>query len=91
MKTARILLAALTLATLAACGTESLTGPAVPGAARFETTPAPDGEDTINGDGDGDTGVRTCSGTVVITTDASGNTVTTCVVTGRGPQVGSGG
>lgn len=89
MKTARILLAALTLATLAACGTESLTGPAVPGAARFETTPAPESEDTVNGDGD--TGVRTCSGTVVITTDASGNTVTTCVISDRGPQVGSGG
>jgi predicted small lipoprotein YifL len=89
MKTARILLAALTLATLAACGTESLTGPAVPGAARFETTPAPEGEDTINGDGD--TWVRTCSGTTVVTTDASGNTVTACVVSDRGPQVGSGG
>lgn len=89
MKTARILLAALTLATLAACGTESLTGPAVPGAARFETTPAPEGEATVNGDGD--TGVRACSGTVVVTTDSSGNTVTTCVTSDRGPQLGSGG
>jgi predicted small lipoprotein YifL len=88
MKTARILLAALTLATLAACGTESLTGPAVPGAARFETTPAPENGDTVNTDGD--TGVRTCSGTVVVTTDASGNTITTCIVSDRGPQIGSG-
>lgn len=87
MKTARILLAALTLATLAACGTESLTGPAVPGAARFETTTA-GGDDTISADGD--TAVQTCSGTVVTSTDASGNTVETCVVYDRGPQVGSG-
>lgn len=87
MKTPRILLAVLTLATLAACGTESVTGPAVPGAARFETTTA-ESEDTISADGD--TEAQTCSGTIVVTTDASGNKVETCVVSDRGPQVGSG-
>ena len=91
MKTARILLAALTLATLAACGTESLTGPAAPGAARFETTPAPSTEEGDTVSGDGETPVQVCNGTVVVTTDASGNTVTTCVASDRGPQLGSGG
>lgn len=89
MKTARILLAALTLATLAACGTEVPTGPTVPGAARFETAPATEEDATVSGDGEEP--VQTCTGTVVVTTDSSGNTTTECVVYDRGPQVGSGG
>lgn len=89
MKTARILLAALALASLAACGTESITGPAVPAAARYETTPDGDADDTVSGTPSGDT-VQTCTGTIVTTTDAHGNTVVTCVTLDRGPALGSG-
>ncbi len=88
MKTARILLAAITLATLAACGTESVTGPAVPGAARHGAAPTTSGATTAAGE---DTSLQSnCNGTVVFSVDALGNTVTTCVVNPRGPLVGSG-
>jgi predicted small lipoprotein YifL len=81
MKTVRLLLAALSLATLAACGTESITGPGAPDARR-SVTPADPGTSTTQ---------TTCQGTVVVTTDASGNTITTCTTETRGgPVVGSG-
>ncbi|HEX8450676.1 MAG TPA: hypothetical protein VF647_01200 [Longimicrobium sp.] len=96
MKTARILLAVISLAALAACGNESITGSPAPGAVRHDTAPA-----TVNDDTTGDSGADAitedtppppCAGTIVITTDASGNITYTCVTTPpRGGQYGSGG
>jgi uncharacterized lipoprotein YbaY len=81
MKTVRLLLAALSLATLAACGTESVTGPGAP-EARRDATPAATGTSTTQ---------STCQGTVVLTTDSSGNVIATCTTETRGgPVVGSG-
>ena len=89
MKTARLLLAALSLATLAACGTESITEPATraPGSARQELTPS-----TPEATTSGDTGPgQSCNGIISVTTDPSGVTVETCLSVDRGPFVGSGG
>ncbi|HEX8831938.1 MAG TPA: hypothetical protein VF705_12270 [Longimicrobium sp.] len=78
MKTVRLLLAALSLATLAACG-NTITGPGAP-EARRDTAP-----------GTSTTQSTTCQGTVVVTTDAAGNTIATCTTDTRGgPVVGSG-
>lgn len=97
MKTARILLAVLSLAALSACGNESITAPGAltPGSARHETAPAP-GDDTTTDDAGAGTVTEgetpPCAGTLVVTTDPSGNTKTTCVTGGdRGGLLGSGG
>ena len=82
MKTARLLLAALSLATLAACGTEPLTGSS-PEKARRAITPGTGGTTTQS--------APACAGTLVITIDQYGNAVETCVINDRGPLVGSGG
>ncbi len=93
MKTVRLLLAAISLATLAACGTQSITAPE--GGAHRDVTPidatitvppiTPDG--TILS-----TPGTTCEGTVVVTTDANGNVVVTCQTDTRGGgYMGSGG
>ncbi len=95
MKTARILLAVLSLAALGACGNDSITAPGstAPGGARHETAPAPGGDATT----DDSTGVtvtgagttEVCDGTLVETTDSSGNVTTICVTDEK--QAGSGG
>jgi len=96
MKTARILLAVLSLAALGACGNDP-TAPSVltPGSARHETAPAPGDDATTDNtsSGTGSTGeTPSCSGTIVVTTDSVGNIVYTCVATPpRGGQYGSGG
>jgi hypothetical protein len=97
MKTARILLAVLSLAALGACGNESITAPGsmAPGGARHETAPAP-AADTTTDDSSGGTATTgetpPCAGTLVVTTDPSGNVKTTCVTGGdKGGLLGSGG
>ena len=97
MKTARILLAVLSLAALGACGNDSITAPGsmAPGDPRYETAPAP-GNDATTDDSGGETVTNeeppTCAGTIVVTTDASGNVTYTCVTSPpRGGQYGSGG
>jgi hypothetical protein len=98
MKTARILLAVLSLAALGACGNDSITAPAsmAPGGARYETAPAT-GDDATNDDSGGATVTEgetppPCAGTLVVTTDPSGNVTTTCVTSGdKGGVLGSGG
>jgi predicted small lipoprotein YifL len=90
MKTVRLLLAALSLAALAACGTQSIIGPEAPGARRDVTPvdPATITETTIQSTPPG----TTCEGTVVVTTDAYGNTIVTCQTDTRaGGYMGSGG
>lgn len=84
MKTARLFFAVLSLATLAACGTDSITAP---DAARQGRTPAPPTATTSN-----DVGlpVMPPEASTGIITDPSGVTVETCVTTGRGPLAGSG-
>lgn len=96
MKTARIILAVLSLAALGACGNDSITGSMAPGGARHETAPATEDGGTIDGStdatlsGDGTTDV--CDGTLVQTVDSSGNVITTCVTDDeKGGQYGSGG
>lgn len=96
MKTARILLAVLSLAALGACGNDpTAPGALTPGSARHETAPAPgDGATTDNtSSGTGAAGeTPSCAGTIVVSTDSSGNIVYTCVTTPpRGGQYGSGG
>ncbi|HEX8361374.1 MAG TPA: hypothetical protein VF613_14770 [Longimicrobium sp.] len=83
MKTVRLLLAALSLATLAACGTQSVTGPDAGARRGVTTTTAPSTGTTIQS-----ATSTTCEGTLVVSTDASGAAITTC--TARGPVVGSG-
>ncbi len=97
MKTARILLAVLSLAALSACGNESITAPGdlTPGSARHEAAPAP-GDDTTTDDSGSGTAtageIPPCAGTIVVTTDSSGNVTYTCVTNPpRGGQYGSGG
>lgn len=91
MKTVRLLLATLSLAALAACGTDTITGPGsrAPGARHNE---APILSDTAAIQSPTSTGSATeCEGTVVVTTDSSGNVVSTCTTAEtRGPVVGSG-
>jgi len=90
MKTVRLLLATLSLAALAACGTESITGPGsqAPGARRSVVPILPD---TVTIESTTSTGTgSTCQGTLVVTTDASGNVTTTCTTDTRGPTIGSG-
>lgn len=96
MKTARILLAVLSLAALGACGNDP-TAPSslAPGSARHETAPAP-GDDAATDNTSSGTATAgetpSCSGTIVVSTDSSGNIVYTCVTTPpRGGQFGSGG
>lgn len=90
MKPVRLLLAALSLAALAACGTESITGPGAP-SARRSVTPA-DPAASQEGSVQSTTGGTTCDGTVVVTTDPSGNSVVTCETTTKGGgYMGSGG
>jgi len=97
MKTARILLAVFSLAALAACGNDSITGSMAPGGARYDTAPAPGNDGTTDDSGDdtitsGETPPPTCPGTVVVTTDPSGNVTTACVAgDGKGGVLGSGG
>jgi hypothetical protein len=95
MKTARILLAVLSLAALAACGNDSITGSPAPGGVRHDTAPATVSNDTTEDSGGSiteETPPPPCPGTVVITTDPSGNVTTTCVTgDGRGGVLGSGG
>ena len=96
MKTARILLAVLSLAALAACGNDSITAPGTmaPGGARHETAPATGDATTTDDSGSGtvtEEGTSTCDGTVVVSTDPSGNTTTTCVTDEKGGVLGSGG
>lgn len=79
MKTARLLLATLSLATLAACGTESITEP---------TRIAPPRAPAANGEAPPP---PPCNGTIVVTTDSDGRTTQTCVLPQPGPLVGSGG
>jgi predicted small lipoprotein YifL len=88
MKTFRLLLATFSLAALAACGTESITGPGshAPGARR-NVTPVEGDTTTTQSTSSSGTGT-TCDGTVVVTTDPSGNVTVSC--TARGPVVGSG-
>ena len=92
MKTARILLAVLSLA---ACGNDSITGSPAPGAVRHDIAPATVSNDTTEDSGGSiteETPPPPCPGTVVITTDPSGNVTTTCVTgDGRGGVLGSGG
>lgn len=80
MKTTRLLLATLSLAALAACGTESLTSPS-PENARQQAAPSTGGS-SIQSTG-------ACA-QVVVTTDVSGNLVETCATNERGPGMGSG-
>lgn len=85
----RLLLATLSLTALAACGTESITGPAshAPGARRSLDPVVSDTTESTTSTGD----ETICEGTVVVTTDSSGNVTTTCTTTdSRGPVVGSG-
>ena len=96
MKTARILLAVLSLAALAACGNDSITGSLAPGGVRHDTAPATGNGETTEDSSAGsiteDSPPPPCSGTIVVTTDASGNVTYTCVTTPpRGGQYGSGG
>jgi hypothetical protein len=96
MKTARILLAVLSLAALAACGNESITAPGTmtPGSARHQTAPAPGNDSTSeSGSGTATAGeTPSCTGTIVVTTDSSGNIIYTCVAAPpKGGQLGSGG
>lgn len=84
MKTARLLFAALSLATLAACGAEPITGVS-PENARRKIAPGTN-EPTIQptqpaGD---------CT-KIVLSVDSNGNTVETCEIPERGPLGGSGG
>jgi hypothetical protein len=89
MKTVRLLLAALSLATLTACGTETITGPVAP-SARHDVLP---GDPTEPEEPFIQSGGTTCDGTLVVTTDASGNTIVTCeaATTKGGGYMGSGG
>jgi hypothetical protein len=98
MKTARILLAVISLAALAACGNDSITAPGsmAPGGARHETAPAPGDDatidDSIGGGVTSEGPPSVCDGTVVTTTDSSGNVTTTCVTAAeKGGTYGSGG
>jgi hypothetical protein len=96
MKTARILLAVLSLAALGACGNDPITGPGsmTPGSARHETSPAPKDDAPTDNSGSeaGTTGETSCTGTVAVTTDSSGNIIYTCVAApAKGGQYGSGG
>ena len=78
MKTARLVLTALALATLAACGTGSITGPS-PENAHKAVAPADTGVPTTTN--------STCSDTV----EPDGTITRTCTEDGRGPYGGSGG
>ncbi|HEX8392155.1 MAG TPA: hypothetical protein VF665_07380 [Longimicrobium sp.] len=96
MKTARILLAVISLAALAACGNDSITGSPAPGGVRHDTAPATVSNDSTEDSGAGSITEETppppCSGTLVVTTDPSGNVTTTCVTgDGKGGLLGSGG
>ncbi|HEX8211835.1 MAG TPA: hypothetical protein VF584_16790 [Longimicrobium sp.] len=96
MKTARILLAVLSLAALAACGNDSITGSLAPGGPRHDTAPETGDAGTTEDSDDGTVSEETppppCPGTVVVTTDPSGNVTTTCVAgDGKGGVLGSGG
>lgn len=95
MKTARTLFAVISLAALAACGNDSITAPGTmaPGGARHETAPAPGPIDDSAGAGVTSEGTApVCNGTVVTTTDPSGNVTTTCVTAAeKGGTFGSGG
>lgn len=95
MKTARILLAVFSLAALAACGNDSITGSLAPVGARYDTAPTTANDTTEDSGDDTVTSGETpppCPGTLVVTTDPSGNVTTTCVAgDGKGGVLGSGG
>ena len=89
MKTARLLLACLSLAALTACGSESITAPAAPvdgGAAReVFRSPGTLGVDTTT-----TSTILGCVGTLTTRISESGETIIECILDGRGPMLGSG-
>jgi uncharacterized lipoprotein len=90
MKTARLLLASLSLAVLSACGSETITSPAAaPGGASRNITAADTTSETNNLENPTGTTLG-CAGTVVTVTSPLGVTTLECVTEQRGPTMGSG-
>jgi uncharacterized lipoprotein len=90
MKTARLLLASLSLAVLSACGSETITSPAAsPGGASRNITAADTTSETNNLENPTGTTLG-CAGTVVTVTSPLGVTTLECVTEQRGPTLGSG-
>ncbi|HYW06872.1 MAG TPA: hypothetical protein VE913_07950 [Longimicrobium sp.] len=91
MKTARLLLASLSLAVLTACGSETITSPsAAPSGASRNITGGDTTTETNNvdsSDGGFDIG---CAGTLVTVTSPTGVVTVECVTEQRGPTMGSG-
>lgn len=91
MKTARLLLASLSLAVLSACGSETITSPAAaPGGASRNITAADTTSETTNLENPTERTDLGCSGTLVTTTSPLGVTTVECVTEHRGPTMGSG-
>jgi hypothetical protein len=91
MKTARLLLASLSLAVLTACGSETITSPsAAPGGASRNTTGDDTTTETNNVDTSGGGLDIGCAGTLVQVTSPLGIITVECVTEQRGPMLGSG-